>query len=177
MIEIHQQLESGGAPKICQRDIGSDRPQSHVGIERKNLALGDKAVKGIAVEVIAVRGVSRSVRIRIMRSCDLNPPTRSGDAKKFRDKGHCVGHVLGDMPTDDFVELIVFKWIRQNPEIVDDIGVGPGVRINANRPRCFVPATTDVENSSANHRRGRALIWPWRIHLQKEEGPVRRKKW
>ena len=152
LIQIDDELQTQGSPQVCQRNVSADRLQSHLSVERENLPFGDEAIEGIAVEVVAVGWVGGPVRIGIMRSRNLDAPAGSGDAKKFCDKRHHVGHVLGDVTTDDFIELVVCKRIGKNTEIVDYIGVGARVCIDANRAWRLVPATTDVKNSFLNHR-------------------------
>lgn len=62
-IEIDQQLQTEGPPEVGQRYIGEDRFQLDVGIEWKELAVVDKAVERIAVEVISMRRVGRPIRV------------------------------------------------------------------------------------------------------------------
>ena len=81
-----------------------------------------------------------------MWSRNTNSTAGSGDPIKLRNEGHDIGHVLGDMAADYFVELIICERIRKDTQIVDYIGVGPGIGINADRARRLVPATADVEN-------------------------------
>jgi hypothetical protein len=57
--------------------------------------------------------------------------TRFGNAKEFGDKGHYVGHVLGHMTTDNQVEFIIGKRVGEITQIVNHIGVGPRVGIDA----------------------------------------------
>jgi hypothetical protein len=81
---------------------------------------------------------------------NLDATTGRGDAKQFRDKGHYVGHVLGDVTTNDFIEFVICERIRKHTEIMDHIGMGARVGVDANRAGRFVPATTDIENSFLN---------------------------
>ena len=81
-----------------------------------------------------------------MRRYDLNAAAWFADAMKFGDKGHHVGNVLGNVAADDLVKLAVSKWIRNRAQIVNDIGVGFGIRVHANRAGSFVPATTDIQD-------------------------------
>lgn len=62
-----------------------------------------------------------------MWSRDTNLTAGSGDPIKLGNEGHHIGHVLGDMAADHLVELIIRERIRKNTEIVDYIGMGPGV--------------------------------------------------
>ena len=63
LIEIHDELETQYAPKICERDVYANWSQPHVRVERKELAVFDEAVEGITVEVVAVGRVGGPIRI------------------------------------------------------------------------------------------------------------------
>lgn len=147
LIEIHNELQTECTPQVCQRNVRPDRFQLHFGVERKELASIDEAIEGIAVEVIAVRRIGRPVRIGIMRRGNPYSTAALGNAMQLRDESHDVGYVLGDMAADHFVELIIFERIGKDTQIVDYIGVGPGIGIHADGARRLVPATADVKNS------------------------------
>ena len=66
--------------------------------------------------------------------------------RELADECDHVGHVLDDMTTDDFVELVVGERIGNVAEIMNDVGMGLWIGIDANRAGHFVPATTYVEN-------------------------------
>jgi hypothetical protein len=104
-----------------------------------------------------------------MRSGDFDSSPGLGNPKELSDKGHYIGHVLGDMATDDFVELIIRKRVRKDAQIVNHIRVSPGVCVDANGARRFVPTAPDVENSFPNRRpnrgRRRAFILAWPVHF------------
>jgi len=145
LIDIHEQLQANHPPHIRQWNVSAHRFKPHVGVERKELPVFDKAIEWVAVEVIAVRGIGGPVRVRVMRRYDLNAPSRFGDPMKFGDKGHDVGNMFSDVAADDSVKLVVSKRIRDWAQIVNDIGVGFGIGIHADRARSFIPATTNIE--------------------------------
>lgn len=57
-----------------------------------------------------------------------------------------VGDMFDNMSANDFVKLIVAKWIGENTEIVYHVGVGPGISVDANRARILVLTAADIEN-------------------------------
>ena len=70
----------------------------------------------------------RNFSATLRRFCaDRFATSGSGNPKDLGDKSHYVRHMLGYMTTDDFVEFIVCKRIRENTQIVDYVGVGSGV--------------------------------------------------
>ncbi|HEX6732392.1 MAG TPA: hypothetical protein VF074_20410, partial [Pyrinomonadaceae bacterium] len=57
-----------------------------------------------------------------------------------------VRHMFDNMSANDFVKLIVAKWIGKNTEIVYHVRVGPGISVDANRAWILVLTTADIEN-------------------------------
>ena len=57
-----------------------------------------------------------------------------------------VRYMFDNMSANDFVKLIVAKWIGENTEVVYHVGVGPGIGVDANRGRILVLTTADIEN-------------------------------
>jgi hypothetical protein len=49
------------------------------------------------------------------------------NAKKFCHERHYIRHVFGDVPANNLVKFVVWKWIWNRAEIVNHIGVRPGV--------------------------------------------------
>lgn len=82
-----------------------------------------------------------------MRCDDVNAAARFGNAMQFGDKGHYIGNVFEHMATDDLVEFVISKGVGNDAQIVNDIRLGSGIRINPDRARVFVLAATDVKNS------------------------------
>ena len=112
LVQIHQELQADGAPKIRQRDVRAQRLQSYVRVKRKELAILDEAIEGITVEVIAVRGIGSPIRIRIVRSSNCDASARFRDSMQLSNERHDVGNMFGYMAANDLVEFIVWKWIR-----------------------------------------------------------------
>src|SRR2546430_8054887 len=146
MIEIHDEFQTDAPPQIRQRNISADWFQFYVGVERKKLAIVDEAIERVAVEVIAVSWIRGPVGVGVMRSHNRDSAIRLSDAIEFSHKGHNVGNMLGDMTTDDLVEFIIGERIWNRSEIVNYIGMCFWICVDPNRPRCFVPATTDVKD-------------------------------
>ena len=96
--------------------------------------------------MIAMGGICGPIGIRTMRRYNPDAAARFRDAIKLADECDHVGHVLDDMTTDDFVELIVGERIGNVAEIMNDVGMGLWIGIDADRAGHFVPATTYVEN-------------------------------
>ena len=147
LIEIYDHLDAQGAPKICQRDVDTNRPELYLGVEGKELSIVNKAVEGIAVEVIAMSRIAGPIRIGVMRRKDRDAGSGLRDAKKFGHERHHIGHVLDDVTADNLVEFIRREGIGNNSEIVDHIRVGPRVCVDADSAGCLIPAATDVEDS------------------------------
>ena len=63
LVDVDQQLQTEGAPDIRQRDISANGFQPNVRVEGKELAVFDKAVERVAVEMIAMCRVSGPVGI------------------------------------------------------------------------------------------------------------------
>src|ERR1041385_6805761 len=70
LIKVDDELKTESPPQIRQRDVCAKWSQPDFCVEGKELTIIDEAIKGIAVEVIAMRGVSRPVRICVMRRDD-----------------------------------------------------------------------------------------------------------
>ena len=104
LIEIHDEFEADYSPEIRQRHIGVEGLKFHLGVEGKDLPLINKAVERVTVEVIAVRRIGGPIGIRIVWRSDDYPPAGPGDAMQLSNKRHHVGHMFGDVTTDNFVE-------------------------------------------------------------------------
>ena len=96
--------------------------------------------------MIAMGWIGGPIRIRTMRRHNPDVAARFHYAIEFADECDHIGHVLDDMTTDDFVELIISEGIRNVAEIMNDVGMGLWIGIDADRAGHFVPATTYVEN-------------------------------
>src|SRR2546423_1691242 len=156
LIEIDNQLQTNHPPDIRERNISANRLESDVCVEGEKLPVFDKAIKGIAVEVIAVCRIGCPIGVRIVRGDDQNSATRPGDAMKLGDKRHHIRHMLSDVTANDVVELVIRKRIRNRSEIVNDICMGLGICVDADRARCLIPATTNIKNLCFGQR---ALVW------------------
>ena len=75
---------------------------------------------------------------------------------QFADERHHIGHVLNHVTADDLVELVIGKWVRHYPQIVDDIGVAARVGVNTDGARILVLTTAHVKNLLA-------LLWCGRV--------------
>jgi hypothetical protein len=146
LIQIHQKLQTNCSPKISQRDIGADRSEFHLSIEGKELAVVDEAIERVAVEMIAMSGIGWPIGIRIVGRGNPDPAARLSDPMKLRNERHYVGNMLGDVATNNFVEFIVSKRIRNRSQIVNYIRVSFRICVDANRARCLIPAAANIEN-------------------------------
>ena len=61
LIQIHNELNTQRAPEICQRNVGAHRFQPNFGIKSKDLSFLYKAIKRVAVEMIAMSRVRRPI--------------------------------------------------------------------------------------------------------------------
>jgi hypothetical protein len=146
LIQIHQKLQTNCSPKISQRNIGADGFEFNFSIEGKELVVVDKAIERVAVEMIAMSWIGWPIGIRIVRRCNLNPAARLSDPVKLCNERHYVGNMLGDVATNNFIEFIVSKRIRNRSQIVNYIRVSLRICVDANRARSFVPAAANIEN-------------------------------
>src|SRR5690242_10772487 len=70
-----------------------------------------------------------------------------GDAVEFGDKANHIRHVLDHVAANDLLELVVGKRIREDREIVNDVGVTARVCVDADSAGKLVLAAADVQNS------------------------------
>src|SRR5206468_7798260 len=96
--------------------------------------------------MIAVCWIAGPIRICVVRGYDRNGTAWLGNSIEFRDEGHNIRHMLDYVPTDDLVEFIIGKRIRNIAEIMNYICVCLWIRIYADRAWRFVPATTDIKD-------------------------------
>src|SRR5437763_10514552 len=119
LIEIDEHLQTNHPPDIRERNVGANRLESYVGVERKELPVFDKAIEGITVEVVAVRRIGGPIRVRIVRRHDQNSSPGLRDAVKLGHKRHHVRNVLSDVTANYVVEFVISKRIRNRSEIVN----------------------------------------------------------
>jgi len=156
LIEIDEEFQTHQAPDIRERNVRAYRLESYLGVERKQLPVFDEAIEGIAVEVVAVRGIGGPIGVRIVRGDDQNSAAGPGDAVKLGNKRHHIRNMLGDVTANDVVELVIRKRIRNRSKIVNDVCVGLRICIDADRAGSLVPATTDVQYLRSGRR---AFVW------------------
>src|SRR5947209_14131903 len=93
-----------------------------------------------------MRGVCRPIRIRIVRRNDLDSSAGLCDAMKLRDKGHHIGHMLYYVTADDLIEPVVVERIRNNAQVMYDIGSRARVKVYADCARILVAPTANVQD-------------------------------
>ena len=135
------------------------------GVEGEDLAIGDEVLEGVAVEVVAVREIIRPVRVGVVRREDRDAPAGFGDAVEFGDEGRRIGHVFDDVVADNLIKFVVGKWLGNDAQIVDHVGVGRRVDVNADGAGMFVAPAADVQNLPAFDRR-RAIRFRFRLAHQ-----------
>ena len=150
LIQVDYELEAKSAPEIRKTDVRSNRRKFCGCIERKWCTGRYKASERVTVEMISMRWIRCPIRIRIVRRNDLQPASGLCDAMQLGDEPKHVRHVLDHVTTNDLVELIVSERIRNDAQIMNDVGVTPRVRIDTDRAGKLVLATTDVEDASCN---------------------------
>ncbi len=96
--------------------------------------------------MVAVGRVGWPVRVGIVRRYDFDQAAGSRDAVKFAHKRHHIRNVFDDVPTNNFVKLIVGKRIGNVSEIVKYVGVCSWIRVDPNRARILVLSAAHVEN-------------------------------
>lgn len=147
LIEIDDELDTKRAPKIRERHVSTNRFEFHFGVERKKLSIADKAVEGIAVEVIPVSRIAGPIGIRVMRRENRDAGAGFSDAEKFSYENHHIRHMFDDVTADDFVELVCGEGIWGDAQIMNHISMGSRIRIDTDGAGRFVPAATDVQYS------------------------------
>ena len=68
-----------------------------------------------------------------------------GDAVQFGDKGHYVRHVFDHVIRDDQIKFTVGEGIRDVAQVVNDVGRGPRIIVEADRPGRFVGTASDIQ--------------------------------
>ena len=127
LIKISNKFQSEKAPKLSETYISTHWPKFDQGIERERRLLGHETGKGVAVEMILMSGICGPVGIRVMGRDYLYQTRRLSYAMKFADERHHVRHVFNNVATDDLVKFVIRKRIRNGPQVVNNIRVGPGV--------------------------------------------------
>lgn len=150
LVEIDEKLEPHRPPEICQTHVSRDRLQLGSRVERKRSPLRHEAGERVTVEVIAMRRVSRPIRIRIVRRQDLQHTTGLRDAMQLVDEAEHIGNMLDHMSTNDLVELVIIKRIGKRSEVVNDVGMTARVRVDTDSAGKFVLTTPNVENTSCS---------------------------
>src|SRR5688572_81120 len=97
-----------------------------------------------------MRRVGCPIGIRIMRRNDLQSTAWLRDAMKFGYERKHVRHMFDHVTTYDLVEFIISKGIRNDAEVVNDVGMTTRVRIDTDRAGKFVLTTPNVEYSSCS---------------------------
>lgn len=113
---------------------------------------GREREERIAVEVVAMRGVSGPIGVGVMRREQSDAAAGFGDAMEFSHETHDVGDMFDNVIADDEIELGVRERIREKPEVMDHVGGGFGADVEADGTGIFVAATADVEDLHGGHR-------------------------
>jgi len=66
--------------------------------------------------------------------------------------------MLNNVVTDDLVEMIIGERIRKAVEVVNHIGMGARVDINADRAGTFAESASQVEDIKCRNARGSRLL-------------------
>ena len=148
LVEIRNQFQSKSTPEISQANVSAHRLQFDARIKGKWSAGRHEAGERITVEMISMSWVGRPVGICVVRRYDLYQTRGPGYAMKLADERHDVRNVLNDVTTNDFIKFVVGKRIGDRAQVVQDIGVGPRIRVYSDRARIFILATSYVENLS-----------------------------
>jgi len=147
VIQVDQKLEAGQFPKIQDGYARRALPESYIGVEREDSALIGQVPKRVAVQMVAMREVSREVGIRPMRCYKSDNSSVASDSMELAHDGHRVADVLDNVAAYHFVELVVRKWIREIIEVVNNVSSCARVHIHADRARQLIGAATNIEDS------------------------------
>lgn len=98
--------------------------------------------------MISVGRVGGPIGIRIVRRNNLQFATGLGDAMQLSHEADYIWNMLDYMATDDLLKFVVHERIRKHPEVVDDVGMTPRIRVDADSTGEFVLTTADIQNSS-----------------------------
>ena len=77
---------------------------------------------------------------------DLDQTAGLRDSMQLIDEAQHVGHMFDNVATDDLIEFVVAKRIRKESEIVNQVGLRPWVRVDADCAGKFILATAYVQN-------------------------------
>ncbi len=147
LVEIHEKLQTKRPPQICKAYMGSDGLEFGFHIKRKGRSRRNKAGEGVTVEVISVGRIGGPIRIRVVGSNNLQFATGLRDAVQLCNETENIGNMLDYMATDDLLKFVVFERIRKDPEIMNDIGMTPRIRVDADRSGEFVLTTADIQHA------------------------------
>ena len=93
-----------------------------------------------------------------MRCDDLDQTAGLRDSMQLIDEAQYVGHMFDNVATYYLIEFVVPKRIRKESKIVNDVGLSPRVRVDADRAGKFILAAADVQNLSRDFGGGRMAI-------------------
>jgi len=146
VIEVDEKLESGQLPEIHQRHFSAALAKAHLGVEMKNGSFS-QVPERVAVQVIAVRQISRKVGISPVWSDELYDSAVSRNAMKFAHDRHWFPNVFNHVTADDFIEFIIRKWIGQVVEIVNYVSHAARVEVHSDRAWNFVRPAADIQHA------------------------------
>src|SRR5262245_39093698 len=70
---------------------------------------------------------------------------------KLRHNRHRVPHMLNHVPPDDFIELVIGKWIGKIVQIVNNVSRRSRIDVHTNSAWYFVGATSDIKHARFMH--------------------------
>src|SRR4029453_7497556 len=100
--------------------------------------------------MVSMCRIGGPIRIGVVRRDDPQHATWFCNPVKFTDERNHIRHVFDYMATNNFVELIVWKRVWQNTQVVDDVGVRLWICVYSYRTGKLVLTTTYVKNSFLN---------------------------
>ena len=92
-------------------------------------------------------GIAEGTEIGVVRRDDVDGAAWAHQAMEFLNRADDVGYVLDHVYGPQLIERIVAERVREMVEVADDVGVRPGVAIDANRAGVLIDPAADVEDA------------------------------
>src|SRR5215813_10472215 len=114
------------------------------------------------------------IRIGPVGRQQLDYAAGPGDPVQLGHDRHWFFDMLDNMAANDFIELVVAKWIWQIVQVVYHIGVGARINVHADGTGSLVSPTTYIQYPASYHSRpGSHMRRAYHIHAHSGEGLFR----
>jgi len=143
---VDEQLEADETPQLQHRDADQARAQADVTVEVEVGAVVGEVGEGFGRQMPAVSRVGVGSDVGKVRRVEADERTRLPDAVQLGDDGQHIIDVLDHLIADEQIKLVVGEWVWHVVQVVDDIGPGARVIVEADAAGRLMLAAADVEN-------------------------------